>query len=44
MDVREAGLPITLGMSHIAARAEVRALLSALRKPPPQGRLIEPAA
>jgi chromosome partitioning protein len=44
MDVREAGLPITLGMSHIAARAEVRALLSALRKPPPQGNLVEPAA
>jgi chromosome partitioning protein len=44
MDVREAGLPITLGMSHIAARAEVRALLSAIRKPPPPGAVIEPAA
>jgi chromosome partitioning protein len=44
MDVREAGLPITLGMSHIAARAEVRALLSAIRKPPPMGGVVEPAA
>ena len=37
MDVREAGVGISLGMSHIAARAEVRALLSALRMPPPRG-------
>jgi chromosome partitioning protein len=44
MDVREAGLPITLGMSHIAARAEVRALLSAIRKPPPPGQVAAPAA
>ncbi len=44
MDIREAGLQIQLGMSHIAARAEVRALLSALRKPPPRATLIEPAA
>ncbi len=36
MDVREAGLQIQLGMSHIAARAEVRALMSAIRKPPPR--------
>ena len=36
MDVREAGLQIQLGMSHIAARAEVRALLGAIRKPPPR--------
>ena len=35
MDVREAGLAIQLGMSHIAARAEVRALISAIRKPAP---------
>ena len=35
MDVREANIGITLGMSHIAARAEVRALLGAIRKPPP---------
>ncbi len=44
MDVREAGLQIQLGMSHIAARAEVRALLSAIRKAPPRGGVIEPAA
>jgi chromosome partitioning protein len=44
MDVREAGLQIQLGMSHIAARAEVRALLSAIRKPPPRSQLVEPAA
>jgi chromosome partitioning protein len=37
MDVREAGLQIQLGMSHIAARAEVRALLSAIKKPGPRG-------
>ena len=36
MDVREAGLQIQLGMSHIAARAEVRALLSAIKKPTPR--------
>ncbi len=36
MDVREAGVDIALGMSHIAARAEVRALLAAIRKPPPK--------
>lgn len=35
MDVREAGLGIALGMSHVAARAEVRALIGAIRKPPP---------
>jgi chromosome partitioning protein len=44
MDVREAGLQIQLGMSHIAARAEVRALLSAIRKPMPRAQLVEPAA
>jgi chromosome partitioning protein len=44
MDVREAGLSITLGMSHIAARAEVRALLSAIRKPPPPAQVVVPAA
>jgi chromosome partitioning protein len=36
MDVKEAGLSIQMGMSHIAARAEVRALLAAIRKPPPR--------
>ncbi len=37
MDVKEAGLPIQMGMSHIAARAEVRALISAIKKHPPRG-------
>jgi chromosome partitioning protein len=37
MDVREAGLQIQMGMSHIAARAEVRALIAAIKKPPPRG-------
>ncbi len=36
MDVREAGIGIALGMSHIAARAEVHALLAAIRKPAPR--------
>lgn len=36
MDVREAGLGIQLGMSHVTARAEVRALIGAIRKPPPR--------
>jgi chromosome partitioning protein len=44
MDVKEAGLPIQMGMSHIAARAEVRALLSALKKPPPRGEAAASAA
>ncbi len=44
MDVREAGLGIQLGMSHVAARAEVRALIGAIRKPPPQLALVPPAA
>ena len=48
MDVREAGLQIQLGMSHIAARAEVRALLSAIRKPAPrqaaEAHAVSPAA
>lgn len=44
MDVREAGVGITFGMSHIAARAEVRALLEAIRKPPPRMSLAPPAA
>lgn len=35
MDVRDAGLGISLGMSHVAARAEVRALIGAIRKAPP---------
>jgi chromosome partitioning protein len=32
---REAGLGIQLAMSHVAARMEVRALIGAIRKPPP---------
>ena len=44
MDVRDAGVGISLGMSHIAARGEVRALLSAIRKPPPRLLLTSPAA
>jgi chromosome partitioning protein len=44
MDVREAGLGIALGMSHVAARAEVRALIGAIRKPPPSLVLESPAA
>jgi chromosome partitioning protein len=35
MDVREVGLGIHLSMSHVAARAEVRTLLGAIRLPPP---------
>jgi chromosome partitioning protein len=42
MDVREAGLGIQMGMSHVAARAEVRALIGAIRKPAPPLRLISP--
>jgi chromosome partitioning protein len=37
MDMREAGLSVQLGMSHIAARAEVRSLIAAIKKPPPCG-------
>ena len=36
MDVREAGVAIQMGMSHVAARAEVRALIGAVNKPPPR--------
>ncbi len=35
MDVKEANIGISLGMSHVAARAEVRALLAAIGLPPP---------
>ena len=44
MDVREAGLGIHMAMSHVAARAEVRALVGAIRKPPPRLELAPPAA
>ena len=42
MDIRDASLGISLSMSHIAARAEVRALLSAIRLPPPRFQLTPP--
>ena len=41
MDVKEAGLGIHMGMSHVAARAEVRSLIGAIRKPAPR---LEPVA
>ncbi len=44
MDVREAGLGISFGMSHVTARAEVRNLIAAIRKPPPALTLVPPAA
>jgi len=44
MDVKEAGLGISMSMSHVAARTEVRSLLAAIRKPPPTLRLETPAA
>jgi chromosome partitioning protein len=44
MDVREAGLGIHLSLSHIAARAEVRTLLGAIRLPPARLELTPPAA
>lgn len=34
MDVREANIGIALGLSHVAARNEVRALLAAIKLPP----------
>ena len=44
MDVRDAGLGMQIAMSHVAARAEVRSLIGAIRKPPPRLRLESPAA
>ena len=44
MDVREAGVGIQMGMSHVAARAEVRSLIGAIRKPPPRLELTPDAA
>lgn len=35
MDVREANIGIALGLSHVAARNEVRALIGAIKLPPP---------
>ncbi len=40
MDVREANVGIALGMSHVAARSEVRALISAIKKPAPRLELV----
>lgn len=36
MDVKEANVGIPLGLSHVAARNEVRALIKAIRLPPPR--------
>lgn len=44
MDVKEAGLGIHMGMSHVAARAEVRSLIGAIRKPEPRLEPATPAA
>ncbi len=44
MDVKEAGLGISMGMSHVAARAEVRSLIGAIRKPAPRLDLTAPPA
>jgi chromosome partitioning protein len=40
MDVREANIGIALGLSHVAARTEVRALLSTIKKPAPRLELV----
>ena len=40
MDVKEANIGIALGLSHVAARAEVRALISAIKKPAPRLQLV----
>jgi chromosome partitioning protein len=40
MDVREANIGIAMGLSHIAARAEVRALISAIKLPKPVLKLV----
>jgi chromosome partitioning protein len=40
MDVREANVGIALGLSHVAARTEVRALISAIKKPAPKLELV----
>ncbi len=40
MDVREANIGISLGLSHIAARTEVRALVGAIKVPPAVLRLV----
>ncbi|NNM56077.1 division plane positioning ATPase MipZ [Acidocella sp.] len=40
MDVREANIGIALGLSHIAARNEVRSLISAIKLPPAKMSLV----
>jgi chromosome partitioning protein len=40
MDVREANIGIAMGLSHVAARAEVRALISTIKKPVPKLQLV----
>jgi chromosome partitioning protein len=40
MDVREANIGIAMGMSHVAARTEVRALVNAIKKPAPRLELV----
>jgi len=40
MDVREANIGIAMGLSHVAARAEVRALVSAIKRPAPKLQLV----
>ncbi len=40
MDVREANIGIAMGLSHVAARNEVRALLAAIKKPVPRLELV----
>ncbi|OYY02183.1 MAG: ATPase, partial [Acidocella sp. 35-58-6] len=40
MDVREANIGIAMGLSHVAARTEVRTLLAAIKKPLPRLQLV----
>ncbi|WP_297491546.1 division plane positioning ATPase MipZ [Acidocella sp.] len=40
MDVKEANIGIAMGLSHVAARAEVRALISAIKLPPAKLRMV----
>jgi chromosome partitioning protein len=44
MDMRDASVGISLSMSHVAARGEVRALLSAIKLPTPRFTLNAPLA
>jgi chromosome partitioning protein len=40
MDVREANIGIAMGLSHIAARNEVRSLIGAIKLPPVKMRMV----